>query len=122
MNTPGWRFGAPYAPDGWVDPADERAQQVALITPWLDCQADEYSTLAAHLDQGDEIHEPVTFGWIPTEYQVGAAIAIANMQAIAQVEAPVQTRNPTLAQLTQSLYQQSAALWAELSVADTEGW
>ena len=119
---PGYRFGAPWVPNGFVDAADERAQAQALINPWLTAQGDEYLILAHHADRGDEVHEPNTFAFIPTEYEFGAALAVLNMQAMQQASEPVQTRSPQLAQLTQSLYQQAAALWSDLSAADTEGW
>lgn len=121
---PGWYMGEPYVPGGFVDARDEQAQALALVNPWLDALGNEYGILAAHLDQGDEVYDTNTFGYIPTEQQVAAAIAVANMQALAAagVTEPTQTRSPQLAQLVKSLYQQSAALWQELSVADTEGW
>lgn len=116
------RFGAPYVPLGYVDPADERAQKAALLNPWLDCQTWEYNSVVGHADQGDESFAPNDFGYIPTESQVAAAIATANMQALQQADYPVQENTPALRQLANSLYQQTAVLWAELTRADTEGW
>lgn len=122
MSGPGWFMGTPYVPQGFVDPQDEAAQQLALVNPWLACQSWEYEGVACHLDKGDEAFEPNVYAYIPTEYEVAAAVAVANMQALQQAGDPVQTRTPALAQLTQSLYQQTAALWQELSAADTGGW
>lgn len=121
-SIPGSLFGAPYAVGGFVDPHDEMAQQLALVNPWLSDQKNLYGVLELGLDQGDEVFEPNTFAYIPTEQQIAAALAVANMQAMLQASAPVQERTPALRQLTSSLYQQAAALWQELSVADTEGW
>lgn len=122
MTAPGNRFGAPYGVGGFVDGKDERAQQLALVNPWITDLGDEYVVLAYHADQGDEVYEPNCFAYIPTEYELAAAVAVLNMQALQQANEPLQTRSPQLAQLTQSLYQQAAALWRELAVADTEGW
>lgn len=121
---PGARFGAQYAPNGFVDSQDQRALDLALVNPWLSDQVELYATLAAGLDQGDEVFEPNVFAYIPTEQQVAAAIAVANMQAnnATGLSPQSQQTSPRLAQLTQSLYRQAAALWSELSVADTEGW
>lgn len=121
-DTLAYRFGTPYSVGGFGDAASERAQQLALVNPWLDAVGEEYGILAAGLDAGDETFDTNTFAYIPTESQLAAAVAVANMQALQQAGDPVQTRSPQLAQLVKSLYQQSAALWQELSVADTEGW
>lgn len=122
MGNPLDFLGVPYGVGGFVDPMDEQAQQVALDNPWAACQGYALDTMVSGADAGDETFEPNVFGYIPTEYQVAAAIAVANMQALQSASDPVETRSPGLAQLTQSLYKQAAGLWQELSVADMEGW
>ena len=122
MGNPLDFLGVPWAVGGFVDPADERAQQAALDNPFAAQQGYLLDTMISGADAGDEVFEPNVFAFIPTEYQVAAAIAAANMQALQTASDPVQTQGPGLAQLTQSLYKQAASLWQELSVADMEGW
>lgn len=118
MSQFGGMFG--WEPAGLVSSQDERAMAAALVNPYQDGQRYLHD-LADFADHGDECHEPNTFGYIPTEMQVGAALAALNMQVIATAE-PIQDRTPTLAQLSQSLYSSAADLWREIAVADTEGW
>src|SRR5690242_2116625 len=120
-------FDTNYQPNGFFSPEDEAAQQRALANPWLDCQDDQYTTLAEHRDRGDEVYNPVTFGYIPTEAQLGAAVAFYNMTANAgsleTVGGQAGRNPPKLAALIQSMYQQTANLWRSLAAAeDVAGW
>lgn len=115
-----WAGLLPWAPQGAVSAQDEKAQALALVNPWTDQAA--YLTAAADtLDHGDETHEPNTFAYIPTEMQVAAALAALNMQVMS-TPSPVEQNGPSLAQLSQSLYNQAGQLWQEIAQADTEGW
>jgi len=110
----------PWAPGGYVSDDDERAEQLALANPYQ-FQARYLHNAADTLDHGDDLFDPNTFAWIPTEIQVAAALAVLNAQTMA-TPSPVTDRTPGLAQLTKSLYAQAADLWREIAVADTEGW
>ena len=110
----------PWAPGGYVSAEDERAEQLALVNPFWD-QRRYLHAAGDTLDHGDEVFQPNTFAYIPTEIQVAAALAVMNMQVMTTPE-PVMDRTPALAQLTKSLYAQAADLWREIAAADTEGW
>ena len=110
----------PWAPGGAVSAQDEKAQALALVNPWSE-QGAYLHDAADTLDHGDEVIEPNVFAYIPTELQVGAAIAALNMQ-IMSTPGPVMDTQPTLAQLSKSLYAQASDLWQEIAAADTEGW
>ena len=110
----------PWAPNGSVSAQDERAQALALVNPWIEEAAYLYDA-ADTLDHGDEVIEPNVFAYIPTEIQVGAALAALNMQVMSTPD-PVQQQGPSLAQLSQSLYAQAGQLWQEIAAADMEGW
>ena len=110
----------PWAPGGAVSAKDEQAQALALVNPWTE-EAHYLYAAGDTLDHGDEVIEPNTFAYIPTETQVGAAIAALNMQ-IMSTPGPVMDSQPSLAQLSKSLYAQASELWQEIAAADTEGW
>lgn len=114
----------PWGPAGLVSAEDERAMAAALVNPWSD-QAEYLNAAADSLDYGsgtdNDLTEPNTFAYIPTEVQVGAAIAVLNMQ-IMTTPGPVMDSTPSLSQLSHSLYAQASQLWQEIAAADTEGW
>ena len=110
----------PWAPGGHVSAQDERAEAAALVNPFTDGRFYLHD-LADTADWGDEHHETNTFAYIPTEMQVAAALAALNMQTNATIT-PVQYNDPSLSQLSQSLYAQASQLWQEIAAADTEGW
>lgn len=107
-----------WAPDGFVDPMDEYAQSMALINPYLAAQL--WSRNAAFKDKGDESFGGSSYAYIPTEAQVGAAIAVANFTVAAQ--GPVQSQDPQMNQLIQSLYQQANQFWIQLRNSRGNGW
>ena len=117
-----------YVPGGFFSPDDEAAQQGALRNPWLDNTEAQYATLAAHMDRGDEVYQPVTFGWIPTDEQVVKAVAYYNMTAnvgsLETVGGQAGRNQPRLSQLVKSLYQSTVGLWRNLAAAEdsTGGW
>lgn len=115
-----WAGLLPWAPSGVISEQDEKAQALALETPWR-YQTDYLYAAADTLDHGNESIETNTFAYIPTEIQVAAALATLNMQVMT-TPYPVMDRSPSLAQLSQSLYAQAADLWKEIAAADTEGW
>lgn len=116
----------PWGPNGLASRRDERAMDgAARRNPWADQMAyltrnGTAGTTGDHL-AGWESSDPVNFAYVPTEYQVGAALAMINMQQNATAN-PIQQNDPALAQLTRSLYVQAAQLWQEIAAADTEGW
>lgn len=111
----------PWGPSGLASSADEVAiSGAATRNPWA-AQMDYLTGLADSVDQGDEHYEQNTFAYIPTELQVGPALAVINAQINATAE-PIQSNDPTLTQLMRSLYQRSSELWQEIAAADTEGW
>lgn len=111
----------PWGPNGLASARDERAMDgAATRQPWA-AQMDYLTGLADSVDWGDEHHETNVFAYIPTEYQVGAALAMINGQVNATAN-PIQTNDPSLAQLLRTLYAQSSQLWQEIAAADTEGW
>lgn len=111
----------PWGPNGLASAADEVAiTGAATRNPWAE-QMNYLTGLADHADHGSESIEPNVYAYIPTEIQVGAALAMINMQTNATPE-PIQRNDPALTQLMRSLYTQSNALWQEIAASDTEGW
>lgn len=110
----------PWEPNGAISAEDEQAQAAALVNPWTD-QALYLHDAFDTLDHGDETIEPNVFAYVPTEQQVAAALAVLNMQVMTTPD-PVVDRQPSLAQLSQSMYAQAADLWQEIAAGDTEGW
>lgn len=115
-------MGWGYAPNGFINPADERAQHAAMMNPWYESQKFLESELPGLA--GDEHYQTNTFGWIPTEQQVAAGIAVINMQADVN-QGPYETKSPALAQLIKSLYDNASSLWQTIYRVDAsggEGW
>jgi hypothetical protein len=70
--------------------------------------------------KGDEVYGGDAFQYIPTEVEVGAAIAMRNMSTAG--EAPIQTNDPGMTQLVQGIYQNMARFWQDIRNASGTGW
>lgn len=115
-------LGVPtWAPGGYVSEADEAAMQRAY--QGIQMAGLRYSYGVMFSDDpyaGDEHYGGDAFQYIPTEVQVAAAIAMRNMSEAGEL--PVQTNDPGMAQLLQSLYQRTAQFWQDIRAASGTGW
>jgi len=68
----------------------------------------------------DESFGGESFQYIPTEVQVGAAIAMRNMMEANEL--PIQSNDPGMTQLLQSLYQNTTSFWQNIRQAAGTGW
>jgi hypothetical protein len=68
----------------------------------------------------DESFGGESFQYIPTEVQVGAAIAMRNMAEAGEL--PIQSNEPGMTQLLQSLYQSTTSFWQNIRQAAGTGW
>lgn len=113
-----------WAPQGYVSAKDEQVMYYHSVTANVRIRELAYSWnnnfTAAGRDRGDEVYGGNSFQYIPTEVEVGAAIAMRNM-ATADV-LPVQANSPGMAQLLQSLYQRTAQFWQDIRNASGTGW
>lgn len=107
-----------WTPTGHIDPMDEYAEHMALINPFYVSQM--WARNAAFKERGDESFGGSSYAYIPTEAQVGAAIAVANFTVAS--EGPVQSQDPQMNQLIQGLYQQANDFWKQLRNSSGNGW
>lgn len=111
-----------WQPQGFVSPGDEQAMQEAYLRgPRMAREEYAYNTLfTAHADKADESFNGSTFQYIPTEIEVGAAIALRNMGTAGEL--PIQENAPGMAQLLQGIYKSTAAFWQDIRNASGTGW
>jgi len=112
-----------WAPNGFVDEGDEAAQQAAYAgsVRMVEMRYSWSNNFAkATADHGDETYGGDSFQYIPTEIEMGAAIAMRNLATAGEL--PVQSNDPGMAQLLQSLYQRTAQFWQDLRQASGTGW
>ena len=112
-----------WAPQGFVSEEDERVMYYHAVTANVLIREMAYAynlPFTAHADRGDEVYGGDPFQYIPTEVQVGAAIAMRNMAAAGEL--PVHAESPGMAQLLQSLYQRTAQFWQDIRNASGTGW
>src|SRR5256885_2985623 len=100
-----------WAPNGFVSSEDEYALQDAYAKRNLGlvCQYYSYITPFEGRYIADETYGGNAFQYIPTEVQVGAAVALRNMAEAGGL--PVQTTDPGMNQLISSLYQRTVSFW-----------
>lgn len=110
-----------WAPNGFVDPMDEWVQNYpirnALVVPAL------YYAQILPFDGrciGDEGYGGNSYQYIPTEVEVGAAVAMRNMASAGEL--PIQTNDPGMTQLLQSLYSRTSQFWQDIRNAAGTGW
>jgi|SRR5689334_17999747 len=110
-----------WSPGGYVDPMDEYVQNYpianALVVPGM-----LYSYIVPFDGRydADESYGGNSYQYIPTEVQVNAAIAIRNMASAGEL--PLQTNDPGMTQLLQSLYQRTSQFWRDIRNAAGTGW
>lgn len=110
-----------WAPGGYVSPGDERAMQYAyaqnIMIPGM------YYSYVAFEDGkyvSDEVYGGNSFQYIPTEIEIGAAIAVRNMSTAGEL--PVHSNSPGMNQLLQTLYKRTAEFWQDIRNASNTGW
>lgn len=112
--------------NGFTDVMDEMVMQRALINTQLAVQRFEYSNNfifaqgTSFMDIGDEWYGGATFAYIPTEMQIGSAIAL--MQRHSPNEGPVYYDDPGMNSLLNGLYRNAQDFWKELAQANSTGW
>lgn len=110
-----------WAPGGFVDAMDEYVmhQQFAnsLVIPGMFYA---YNFPFNGRQIADESYGGNSYQYIPTEVEVGAAIAMRNMASAGEL--PIQTNDPGMTQLLQSLYQKTAQFWQDIRNAAGTGW
>lgn len=112
-----------WQPNGFASPQDEQAMHQAYTKPNPRMSALRYAynvPFTSHADKGDESFHGSTFQYIPTEVEIGAAIALRNMAEAGEL--PVQQNAPGMAQLVQTLYQRTAQFWQDIRNASGTGW
>lgn len=117
LNNPTW------SPGGFISPGDEADMHYAAVAANERIPMMLYAwnnPFSANADHGDETYGGDSFQYIPTEVQMGAAIAMQNMAQAGEL--PVQSNDPGMNQLLQSLYQRTADFWTELRQASGTGW
>ena len=117
LNDWGW------APQGFINAQDERdmAYRHVACNERMPMLAYAYALpFTEHADKGDEVYGGDSFQYIPTEVQMGAAIAMRNLAEAGEL--PIQTRDPGMNQLLQSLYQRTADFWGMIRQASGTGW
>lgn len=112
---------ATWNPNGFVDARDEAVQQhfIANALVW------PATFYAYHFpfngrQNGDESFGGNSYQYIPTEIEVGAAVAMRNMASAGEL--PVQTNDPGATQLLQSMYAKMSQFWQEIRNASGTGW
>ena len=102
-----------WQPDGFVSEQDAHVQEFYTRTGSLPAiEAYTYGLPYAGRCVADFTGN--AYGWVPTEYEVGAAIALRNMMEVEGGEIPVQEMDPQQNQILQNLYAQTAAFWEDL--------
>jgi hypothetical protein len=117
LNDPTW------APQGFVSAADEADMYYAAVNRNIRIPGMLYAQnvpFTKDADHGDEVYGGDSFQYIPTETQVAAAVTMANMMTAGEL--PVQSNDPGMNQLLQSLYQRTADFWNQLRQASGTGW
>lgn len=111
-----------WEPGGFVSTEDELAQHAAYAGS-IRMAAMNYAynvPFGSNADRGDEIYGGDSFQYIPTEIEVGAALAMRNMASAGEL--PVHTNDPGVQQLLQSIYQNTARFWQDIRNASGTGW
>lgn len=110
-----------WAPQGYVSGADEQAMQRAYQGIQMAGLHYSYGVMfSSDPYAGDEGYGGDAFQYIPTEIEVGAAVAMRNMSEAGEL--PVHTNDPGMAQLLQSMYQRTAQFWQDIRAASGTGW
>lgn len=120
---PDFLNGWPWAPGGFVSDADEQDMYYAHVARNERVPMMLYAwniNFTSNADHGDESYGGDSFQYIPTEVQMGAAIAMQNMAQAGEL--PVQSNDPGMNQLLQSLYQKTSDFWDEMRQASGTGW
>lgn len=115
LGNPTWE------PQGFVDPMDEYVMRWqyanSLVIPGMFYA---YKFPFDGRQNADESFGGNSYQYIPTEVQVNAAIAMRNMASAGEL--PIQTNDPGMTQLLQSLYQRTAQFWQDIRNAAGTGW
>jgi hypothetical protein len=116
QNSPTW------APNGYIDPMDEYALQDAYAkrNQYLSNLYYAYNFPFDGRQIADETYGGNAFQYIPTEIEIGAAIAMRNMAEANEL--PIQTNDPGMSQLLQSIYQRTVSFWQNVRQASGTGW
>ncbi len=101
-----------WKPDGFVSKADEQVQEYYTRAGSLPPALAYAYSLPSYGGQADMTGNEI--GWIPTETEIGSAIALRNMAEVSGGATPVQVDDPQQNQILQSLYASTAAFWEDI--------
>lgn len=99
-----------WAPNGFVNPADERIQDFYTEQGQL---PQLYSYVEPYNGRQIADFTGNSFGYIPTEIELASAVALRNMMAVTG-ETPFTPDDPQQNQILQQLYQGTAQFWEDI--------
>lgn len=114
-----------WSPNGFVSLDDEIAQNRYMVSgPFAYATKYAYSFPFNGRQDGDEYAlKSYEWGWIPTEQQLGAAVALQNMGVmINQHDTTLQQVDPMQNQLLQAIYRSANAFWQETRNTNGTSW